>query len=175
MDILSHIKGSEALLILKDLVRENKELEERIKELAYTYLQGVEMEDVAEEVLDDLECLELEELWDEPGMTDHCCLEPKEFADEILAHTILHHMEEMNRYLNLNMGEEARDYCLGILKGLNQYQKESSSILKDLTLEGPRYYIKEILEEWKKREKDPYLLKSFDERLREEFPDWFKI
>lgn len=174
MDILSHLKGPEALFILKELIKEDPHLTQRIHELAYLQLEGVEVEDVAEEVLYDLESLEMDELLDY-HIADHSFIEAEDIADEMLAHTMLHHVEEMNRYLNLNMGKEARDYCLGILIGLSKYEKESVPLLRGCTTENTQFYIVEILEEWKKKEKDPYLLKSFDDRLKEEFPDWFTI
>ncbi len=174
MDILSHLKGPEALFILNELIKEDPHLTKRIHELAYHHLEGVEVEDVAEEVLYDLESLEMDELLDYP-IADHGFMEAEDIADEMLAHTMLHHVEEMNRYLNLNMGKEARDYCLGILIGLNKYEKESVPLLRGCNTENTQFYIIEILEEWKKKEKDPYLLKSFDDRLKEEFPDWFTI
>lgn len=174
MDFLSHLKGPEALFILKELMKEDPDLSKRIHELAYHHLEGVEVEDVAEEVLYDLESLEMDEILDY-SIADNGFIEAEDIADEMLAHTVFQHVEEMNRFLNLKMGKEARDYCLGILIGLNQYRKESVSLLKNCATDSAHFYITEILEEWKKREKDPYLLKSFDDRLREEFPDWFTI
>lgn len=174
MNILSQLKGREALLILQELVRERPELEKRIQELAHNQLEGVEVEDVAEEVFYDLESLQIEELWEDEDLNGHECIEPHDIMEEMLSNTILHHVEEMNRYLSLDMGKEARDYCLGIIIGLNQYEKESIALINNWSLETPRYFITEILEEWKKREKDPYLLQSFKERLQREFPDWFR-
>ncbi len=58
--------------------------------------------------------------------------------------------KEMNRLSDLKMHQEAKLYCMGILKGIYQYDEESGSEFKDWASDIPGESFGDILREWGK-------------------------
>jgi hypothetical protein len=72
------------------------------------------------------------------------------------------------------MHQEAKLYCMGILKGIYQYEEDSGSEFKDWTTDVPGESFGYILEEWKKRctnNKEKKEMKNF---LSKECHNWYE-
>ena len=61
------ISPSEALEILKQIAKTDKKLKKRIIELAEELFRNVDVEAVCEEVFDELDAIDVHELWDRAG------------------------------------------------------------------------------------------------------------
>jgi len=46
-------------------------------------------------------------------------------------------IEELKKYKKLSMNKEAKTCCMGILKGIYQFEKESTSEFKDWAVDVP--------------------------------------
>src|SRR4030042_779796 len=82
--------------------------------------------------------------------------------------------DELKRYQELSMDEEAKLYCMGILKGIYRFEKESESEFKGWATDAPREYFGSILSDWKKECKNPQDLKEMEDFLMENCPEWVK-
>jgi hypothetical protein len=68
----------------------------------------------------------------------------------------------MKKYQKLSMFAEAKEYCIGILRGTYKFEKESTSEYKDWAVYAPAECFGWVLNEWKERQKG-----VTDEELRE--------
>ena len=66
------------------------------------------------------------------------------------------------RYQKLSMDEEAKLYCMGILKGIDRFEKESKSGFKDWAVDAPGEYFGSILSDWKEECQNPQDLKEME-------------
>ena len=80
--------------------------------------------------------------------------------------------EDMLKYQQLSMLEQAEAVCLGILNGVYDFQSYSKTEFKDWAVDAPAEFFWEYLGEWKKHFKQrssPAKLKQF---LTEHCPKW---
>jgi len=144
-DILEEITADDALAILRILAEENKDIRKRIKQITREYLSEVDFEDVASDVYSALNSIEVEDLWNQSGRTRYGYVEPTEKAWEMFEEELEPFMEELRKYEKLCMNEEAKTYFMGILKGLYQFEKESTSEFSDWAVDDPEEYFKAAL------------------------------
>ena len=148
-DILKDINPSDALNILKVLIKEDKRLEDKIYQIVVEMLSEVDSEDITIEVYNELDQLEVEELWDRSGKTRHGYVDPYEEAWVMCEEVLEPFMEEMKKYQKLGMPLDAKNYCIGIIKGIQEYERESKSEFKNWAVDAPAEYMVRILNEWK--------------------------
>jgi enamine deaminase RidA (YjgF/YER057c/UK114 family) len=78
----------------------------------------VDIKDIASLVYFDLDSIEVEEVWDRSGRTRNGYVEPTEMAFQMFEEALEPFLEEMKKYLKLSMFVEAKEYCMGILRGI---------------------------------------------------------
>jgi hypothetical protein len=64
-------------------------------------------------------------------------LSPEDMSVEIFEEALEPFVQEMERLFNLQMLQEAKLYCMGILKGIYQYEEDSESEFKDWASDIP--------------------------------------
>lgn len=165
-DILSKINADDAFVILKILAKEDVNIAKRIEQIATEYLSGVDIEDIASQVYFDLDSIKVEELWDRSGRTRHGYVEPTEMAWQMLEEALEPFLTELKKYQNLSMHTEAKNYCMGILKGIRQFEKESKSQYKDWAVDAPSGYFEMILNDWKEGCKSSKDVKEMEEFVK---------
>lgn len=172
-DIFEKISPNEALEIIKELGRTDKILKKKIIELAENLIRTVNVDEVCEAVFDALDCIDAHELWDRAGPSRDGYNSPVEMSFEMFKETIDPYIQEMYRLLNLKMHQEAKLCCMGILKGIYQYEKDSGSEFKNWATDIPREIFESILESWGKDSKSKDK-KEMNNYINEECPDWSK-
>ncbi len=174
-NILEQITPNDALAILKNLAKKDKDICKRIEQLAKEYLSEIDIDSIAEEVYSSLDFLDVEELWDSSGSTGYGeYIEPHERAFEMFEETIEPFIDEMKKYRKLLMFQEEKIYCMGILKGIYQYEKESTSDFSNWAEDVPGESFTDVLDEWKKKKKNPEDISEMDTFLKQNCPDWAK-
>lgn len=153
-DILKDINPSDALNILNILIEEDSRLEDKIYQIVVKMLSEVDSDDIAFEVYNELDRLEVEELWDRSGKTRHGYVEPFEEAWMMLEEVLEPFVEDIKKYQKLGMSMEAKNYCIGIIKGIQEYERESKSEFKNWAIDAPAEYIARILNKWKEGNPD---------------------
>lgn len=149
--ILDVISGAEALIILRQLEKNDPAMRKKIEKMAEQLIKEVDMEGICEAVFFDLDQIEVEELWDRAGASRNGYTSPEDMSVEMIEEAIEPYNREFVKYLELGMTKEAKTYCMGILKGLYKYDHESGSEFKDWAEDVPGECFGYILEEWKKR------------------------
>jgi hypothetical protein len=80
--------------------------------------------------------------------------------------------EEMEKYRQLSMLEQAEAVCLGILKGVYDFQWNSDTEFKDWAVDAPAEYFWTYLEEWKQHCKQRSSVAKIEQFLTENCLEW---
>ena len=171
-DIFNKISPDEALEILKQIAKTDKKLKKRIIELAEDLFRNVDVEAVCDVIFGALDGIYVHELWDRAGPKTDGYTSPEDMAVEMFEEALEPFLQELYRLLDLKMHQEAKLYCMGILKGIYQYEEDSGSEFKDWATDVPGETFGYILDEWKKRNnnnKDKREMKDF---ISNECPNW---
>jgi hypothetical protein len=170
-DIFNKISPSEALEILKQIAKTDKKLKKRIVELADDLFRNVDVEAVCDDIFDVLDGIDVHELWDRAGPKTDGYSSPEDMAVEMFEEALEPFLQELYRLLDLEMHKEAKLYCMGIAKGIYQYEEDSTSEFKDWAADVPGESYSYIVNEWKKRGKlkDKKEMREF---IGKECPNW---
>jgi hypothetical protein len=171
-DIFNKISPVEALEILKQITKTDKKLKTRIIELAEDLLRNVDVEAVCDDVFGALDGIDVHELWDRAGPRTDGYASPEDMAVEMFEEALEPFLQELYRLFDLKMHQESKLYCMGILKGIHQYEEDSGSEFKDWATDVPSECFGYLLGEWKKRcnnIKDKKEMKNF---ISDECPNW---
>jgi hypothetical protein len=171
-DILATITPDDALAILKSLAKEDKNIKKRIEQLAIEYLEGVDVEEIADAVYFDLDLIEVEELWDRSGSTRDGYVDVNEEAWVMFEEALEPYTDEIKRYHDRSMAAQVKLYCMGILKGIYLFEKESTSQYKDWAVDAPKDFFSRISRDWKGVCKFREDLDEMDHFIEQECPEW---
>jgi len=148
-EIIDHLSPTDALTILRTLAARDEQLARRIAEIATAHLSEVDPEEVAAVLYDELDALEVEEVWDRAGPKRHGYVDPGEAADQMVEEVIDPYLEELKKYQDLGMNTEANRMCMGLLLGLYQFDHESRSKFKDWVPDVPSEFAWSVVDAWK--------------------------
>jgi hypothetical protein len=147
-----NVRTKVMLVVLKALAHEDENVAARIARIATSYLSEVEPEDVAFALYDELNALEVGEVWDRAGSTRHGYVEPGEAADQMIEETIDPYLEELKKYQALGMNVQANQMCKGLLLGLYKFERESTSEFKSWAPDVPVAFAEEVVSIWREEE-----------------------
>jgi hypothetical protein len=170
--VLQSITGTDALAILKVLGERHENLAQEIEAVAKELLSHIEIDDVAANVQLELEFLNVEDLWDRSGAKRDGYVDPGEAAWEMFEEALKPFQDEVDKYKQLSMLEEANLTCEGILKGIYSFDKESSTEYKQWAADAPSEYFGMVLDDWKKLFEGQAPLSRIREFLKTHCPDW---
>jgi hypothetical protein len=148
-EIIDHLSPGDALSILRTLADSDEVLARRIAEMALARLHGVDPEEVAAVLYDQLDALEVEEVWDRARETRYGYVEPGEAADQMVEEVLEPFLEELGKYQRLGMNAEANRICMGLLLGLYRFKCESTSEFKGWAPDAPIAFAEAVVDAWK--------------------------
>jgi hypothetical protein len=170
-DIINKISPNEALEILKQMSKTDKDLRKKITKLAEDLFSDVDVDEICKAVFDAVDGIDVHELWDRAGPKTDGYTSPEDMSVEMFEEAIEPFVQEMQRLLDFKMHQEAKLYCMGILKGIYQYEEDSGSEFKDWASDVPGESFGYILREWGKsgNSKNKKEMKNF---IKKECPVW---
>ena len=171
---LDRISPEQALEILRRLVRIDPKIKKKIENEAEEILKEVDVEDICEEVYSTLDGIEIEELWDRSGRSRYGYSGPEDMAAEMMEEELEPFNEEIFKYFEMGMANEAKLYCMGVLKGIYKYEQESKSKFKDWASDIPAECFGYLLSEWKRRGGNESDLREMGEFVEKECGKWAK-
>ena len=176
-EVLAEMSGDEALAIIRTLADEDSAIAERIVQIFYENLrdeEGGEVEGVAADVFDELESLEVEELWEKSGSTRYGYVDPHEYAWDMIEERLSPFWEEMRKYQKLGLSAKAKNHCLGIMLGLRRFERDGKNEFKDWAADAPQGYIDRTFSKWKESEPKPEDIAEIQAIIRGGFAEWEK-
>lgn len=170
--VLESITGDDALAILKGLAARHQSLAREIEDVAKERFSPAEMDAIAANVVMELESLDVEDVWDRSGSNRDEYVEPSEAASEMFEEALQPFRDEVAKYQRLSMLREADSACQGILKGIYDFDAESSSEFKEWAVDAPGEYFGTVLDDWKKLFGQPPPVDNMTEFLKTHCPEW---
>lgn len=171
-DLLSALSGAQALQTLWLLHAQGKEMARAVEEAADQCLRRVSADEVAEEVRLALEAILVEEVWDGAGPSHHGYRHPDEVAWELLESAVEPYAEDLKRYQNLGMDQQATELALGILRGIYDFAQESASQFKEWVPDGPQALFTDVLTLLRAGAQRPEDRTRIEEELSYHCPCW---
>lgn len=171
--ILEKISGNDALEILNKLASENRDIAKKIEKIVSDIGCKVDINEVAKDVFGDLDWLDIEELNDRSGETRFGYVEPCDIVWEMFEEALEPYINKLRKYQELNMDRDGKAYCIGILKGIYDFEKSSKSEFKAVAEEVPSEYFHRILDEWLENCNNEKSQKEMEEYVRKNFPRMF--
>ena len=162
--IVDRLSEEQAHEVLRLVAESDPKISRVIEEIAARYLSDVDAEAVAEDVYLDLDLIDVEEVWDRSGSTRFGYVDPGEAAWELFEETLKPYIEDISRYLDLSMDQEAKELCKGVMMGIRRFGEESSTPFREWAEGVPDEYVRVVLCEWKKgcgNKKDVEELETF--------------
>jgi len=149
LQIIDTLSPTDALAILRALAGSDDQLATRIAGMATARLRGVDPEEVAAALYDELNGLDVEEVWDRAGRTRYGYVEPHQAAEQMIEEIIAPFLEELKKHQALGMNAEANRMCMGLLLGLHRFERESTSKFKDWASDAPDAFAEAVVDAWK--------------------------
>lgn len=165
-DILEMIKPHDAVQILRQLSKQSNELREKIRQLAMEILNDVDPESITDDVYTELDGLDVEELWNRSGKTRHGYVDPADEAYEMFEEVIKPFIDEMKRYQKMGLNKEAKNYCVGIIKGITKFDEKSDSQFSEWAVDIPSEYLSTVVDEWKNDNPNVDEVKEIEELIK---------
>lgn len=173
-DIFNRISPDDALIILRQITKTDKDLIKKVIELAENLFRDVDFDAICEDVFYALDGIDVHELWDRSGPNRDGYTSPEDMAVEMFEEALESFVQQMHKLSDLRMHQEAKRYCMGILKGIYRYEEDTESEFKDWASDIPGEMFGSILDDWIKRNsnnKDKNEMKDF---ISKECPKWSK-
>src|SRR5260370_12124351 len=135
--VLESLTGSDALSILKILAKRDERLAREIDAVAGELLGEVDVAGVAANVMDELESLDVDDIFDKSGARRDGYVDPGEAAFQMFEEALAPFLQDMERYRTLGLPEQANACCLGILQGIYDFAEESSTQYNEWAVAPP--------------------------------------
>lgn len=170
--IINHLTLEQAQSVLRAITAENPAIAERAIEIALAQ-RGIESwEDVAYGLVDGLEYLKPEEVWDRAGPTRDGYVDTPEAAEEMIEEVVAEYLTEMKRYHALGMKQEASELCKGLAAGFYRFAHQSKSEFKNWAGDGPQAFAESAVELWKEGSPSDAEWQSFIDFNQDELNGW---
>jgi hypothetical protein len=144
------LSANEAARVLKDMVGRDPGLTQKAYEIALKVAGDVDADAIMDTVFSRLDRLDMDDLNGRAGRTRYGYVEPTEAAWQIFEEALDPFIDEMKRNQKRGLPAVAKAHCIGIVMGLLEYEKASSSDFAGWVEDAPGEYIGTVVEEWKK-------------------------
>jgi len=146
---LESLTVNETAIVFEILLKENPGLVKEAYKIAKEVVGNVTEDELKEMVYDALEALDVDDLYSRSGKTRYGYVDPNEESWEMFEEALNSFIVEMKKNQKRSLPAAAKTYCVGIVKGLLKYEKESSSDFADWVMDAPGEYISRVVDEWK--------------------------
>ena len=147
---IQSLNAEEASQVLKILLKDNPDLIKKVYDIAMIVTGDVDVDEIMDEVFYELDALDVDDLYSRSGKTRYGYVEPHDESWEMFEEALQPFIDEMKKNQQRALPVLAKTYCIGIIKGLMMYEKESSSDFADWVTDAPGEYVDTVIKEWKK-------------------------
>ena len=148
--LIKSLDTDKASNVLWALLNENPALEDTVYKIAMQVLCDVNSDGIMNDVYYGLNSIDVDALSARSGRTRYGYTDPADASWEMFEEELEPFIDEMIKYQKRGMPSVAKEYCIGIIKGLRKYEKESTSDFSDWVPDAPGEFIESVYEEWKK-------------------------
>ncbi len=173
-DLLHNLTGEQALEIVRRLAEKKGAVAQAVAATAREVVAAVVIEEIADEAFAALDCMDVEACWDMAGASRYGYTSPDEAAAELVDEALQPFFDQVDRYHELGMADQERDYCMAVVLGAYRYEEESESEFKDWCEDMPIECAAGLLDAWRKRTTDRKYRAAMDRFIRQRCPKWAK-
>jgi hypothetical protein len=172
--IIDQITPGQAVSVLRNLWHAYPDFRVRIEAEIKNALTIVDYNEVAGDVESSLDFLDEEELYDRSGPSRTGYHDPGEMAIIMVEEVLAPYQDQLRRYCEMGLHREAKELCKGVLKGLYEYARNSSTPFSQYAMDAPAEMFGWILDEWKKKNRNKADQAEMKEFLEKECREWSK-
>lgn len=147
---IQSLNADEAFQVLIAFINENPDRMKTIYDIALNIVGDADADAVMNDVYCELSNLDTDELYGRSGRTSHGYFDPGDVAWEMFEEALQPFIFEMTKNQRRSLPSAAKIHCIGIIKGLMNYEKDSNSDFKDWVIDAPSEFIETVVDEWKK-------------------------
>ncbi len=173
-ELLHKLTGEQALAAIRRLADRNGVIAEAVVAAAREVLAVIDIDEIAADVFLALDRIDVQDCWDRSGASRDGYTSADEAATELIEEELQPFFDQADRYHELGMGEQGRDYCMGVVLGTYRYVQESDSEFKDWCGDIPFNCAMSLLDRWRNRRAELSSHSAMDEFIRERCPTWAK-
>ena len=142
----------EATLVLRAMLEEDDTLLEKIYETAMNVIAGFEIDYIADEVASDLGALYLDDVEYEDGRSRNPLYDSDDLAIQRVEQELEPYLNKMKQNQKRGLPEVAKNHCIGIIRGIRQFEEDSDTDpgFKELIVDGYDWFVNSVVREWKK-------------------------
>jgi hypothetical protein len=165
-DCLEVLTGDEAQIVLKDLLSSRPDLISDARRAANALLATVSLVDVAAEVFDALQELDLDDL--DAGPRPGGYVEPSEAAWNAIERVATPYLHDLERRVKLRHEDQALEVCKGIVLGFYRAEHRGFELL-EYAEDSPAELASHAVEIWRRRRRHYTFPRNFVEKYT---PNW---
>jgi hypothetical protein len=170
--VLQALRGDDALVILRRLADRDPEWASAIETIAKDLLSAVDADDVAAEVLAELDSLSVEDVWDRAGPRRDGYSDPGEVAAEMIDRALEPYADEIEHLIGLGMQVQADGLFRGILRGLYDFGSAPATPFRDEAADSVEERFGADLLNWRNRLPSHATRPRLDAFLAQFCPKW---
>ena len=172
---LCNLTPDEAQSVLRQLLKERPGLRKEIADIIAKLRPAVDASEVAANVRFDLESLDIDDVWDSAGADRYGHTDPVDAADEQIVALVEPYLAQMRKFKALKRPDDADAYLAGLIIGLNEYDNEVDSPVKELAEESASSCAAVALRDWRKGVNDEQRVEAMRERLLYDCTGWVNL
>jgi len=173
-DVIDKLTPEQALQIIRRLAEKGGAIREALVAEANGLLTHVDRDDLAQQVFDILDEIDVQDCWNRAGGSRDDYVGPDDAAAEIFEEQLQPYVDQLKRYHDLDMPEQEAAYCEGVILGVYRYEKESKSEFRAWSEDVPSECAGYLLDNWRERNRETARLNAMHEFIRERCPEWAK-
>jgi hypothetical protein len=171
-DVAGKLTSEQALLIVERLCRKGGDVRDAIVAEAIRLLSEFTLDEIADEVFDALDLIDIQECWDLAAAHGGTPAASSEAAVDVIEEELQPFFDQVERYHDLGMTAQEASYCMGVLAGIYRFEQESEAQIKGMAGDLPRACAGTLLDEWRKRNTDKAGAEAMEGFVRERCPKW---
>jgi hypothetical protein len=171
-DVTGKLTPEQALEIVERLCRKGGDVRDVIVAEAVSLLSEFSLDEIADEVFDALDLIDIQDCWDLAGGAKEGARPPSEAAIDIIEEELQPFFDQVERYHDLNLTEQEATYCQGVLLGIYRFQQESESEIKPLAADLPVECATSLVDQWRLRNPGKQGAAAMEAFIREKCPKW---
>ncbi len=171
-NFLDEISPNDALQVLRKLCDVDPDLRQRIQCEALKLLSNGDADKIADEVYCELDGIDVEELWDRSGPSRHGYSSPEEMAVEMLEELLQRYIDRVKKYHEIGMAQQSREYCMGVLQGIYEFDHRSKSQFKEWAMDVPSECFGALLSDWRRGCSQKDDLVKMNKFISKNCPEW---
>jgi hypothetical protein len=148
-DILGALGPEDAMRVLQELTKEPA-IRKKAADIALAVVSDIDIDAVADEVLDTLESIAVEDVWDNSGRSRDGYVDPGDYAWQLFEEAIAPFEARLRKCRDLSLVVQAKRQCMGILKGTHRFASESTTEFKGWAVDAPGQSMARVFADWKK-------------------------